>query len=480
MKKSLPYILLGVLVFFVVLIQVYAPKAINWKETFEKRDKNPYGDFILHDFLKDLFPDKTIEVKDRTLYETLNYYDYSSTSETVEESNETTDNSSEEKTDPLVDENNDAAQLSIDSTVLALDTTKETTTQEEPEDELQNSKIIHDVSNQYDSILFDLKNYVILNSTFSPGETDAKAILDFVEKGNCAFISAEEIKGTLADTLNLKFGNEFYERNFSGEDLEKGPKKDSIYLTLLNKNLKTYNKKYWYRDGTVSGYFSSFDTTNTIVLGKNSKDQASFIRVQFGAGIFLISSTPIAFTNYNMMFADNSEYISASLSYLPVRDTYWDEYYKNYRVVDSNSLRFVESQPPLYWAYYLAIVAGIVYIVFEAKRRQRIIPIVEPPKNTTVEFVSTIGRLYFQNGNHKDIANKKVHYFLEYIRTNFYLTTNVFDQEFIDKLAERSGIDKTKVAQLFTLIQFVQKAHSVTPRDLMELNKRMEEFKSKT
>jgi hypothetical protein len=325
-----------------------------------------------------------------------------------------------------------------------------------------------------------LKNYIFINSSFSPGETDANALLQFVSEGNTVFIAAEGIQGKFADTLNLQMNIGYYEKDFSSEDLKSNVKKDSIYLTLLNPRLKTYEKKYWYRDGTVTGYFSSVDTTNTVILGKNSEDKACYIQVRFGDGYFYISSTPVAFTNYNMMLANNADFISASLSYLPVRDTYWDEYYKNFRKDDSNSLRFIESQPPLNWAYYLALWSAIVYIVFESKRVQRVIPVVEPPKNTTVEFVSTIGRLYFQNGNHKDIAGKKIYYFLEYIRTNFYVASTEFDKEFIEKIAQRSGMDQTEVMQLFSLIQHVQRANSISQADLLELNRRIEAFRKKS
>ena len=461
MKRAVPFLLIIVLVLFVVLVQVYAPKAINWNETFEKKDKNPYGDFILHNFMEDIFPGKKIEVKKRTIYEELDYYDYSAPEEYSYDSS-------------AINKEN------IDSENLAEDTVSVSENTEVEEEELKNSRIIPDLHSQYDTSLADLKNYVFINSSFSPGETDAHALLDFVEKGNSVFISAQNISGVLADTLNIAVNNNYYEREFSQEDVQSTPKKDSIYLTLLNTNLKTKNKKYWYRDGTVTSYFSSFDTATTIVLGKNSKAQVSFIRVQFGMGVFLISTTPLAFTNYNMLLGDNAEFISASLSYLPVRDTYWDEYYKNYREVDSNQLRFIESQPPLFWAYYVALFATIIFIIFEAKRRQRIIPVVEPPRNTTVEFVTTIGRMYFQNGSHKDIAAKKIYYFLEYIRTKFYLNTNVFDTEFIDKVAERSGVEKAKITELFTLIKHLQKVLNVTRTDLMELSKRVEEFKNKT
>jgi hypothetical protein len=475
MKKALPFLLVGLLALFVVLVQLYFPKPINWKETFEKKDKNPYGDFILHDFLKDVFPGKKIEVKERTFYEVLDYYDYTEQDYTI--TTDTTSTYSYDTTAYTDVQGNYGDSLSVQDSISD---PIELNSQEILEEELQNSKIIPDIKTQFGSSDSSLKNYVVLNGSFSPGESDVNALLKFVQEGNCAFIAAEEITGVFADTLNIKMRNGFYEEDFSAQDLNSGPKKDSIYLTLLNTHLKTFGKKYWYRDGTVSGYFSSVDTTNTLVLGKNSDGKANFIRVQYGAGVFLISSTPRAFTNYNMMLANNAEYISASLSYLPVRDTYWDEYYKTYREADANSLRFIESQPPLYWAYYLSLCAAFLYIVFESKRRQRVIPVVEPPRNSTVEFVSTIGRLYFQNGNHKDIAAKKVYYFLEYIRTNFYLNTNEFDKEFIEKVTGRSGIDKTKVSQLFALIQHFQQSNGVSQADLLEMNKRLEEFKKES
>jgi hypothetical protein len=479
MKKALPFILVGLIALFVVLVQLYFPKPINWMETFEKKDKNPYGDFILHDFLKDIFPGQKIEVKDRTFYEVLDYYDYtqdystqSDTANTYSYDTTAYNNVNEKYYDSL--------KYLTDTATTLLDTVNSNNAAETVEEDLQNSKIIPDIKTQFDSSQSGLKNYVVINSSFSPGESDVNAILKFVQDGNCVFIAAQEITGTLADSLNIKTKIGYYEEAFSSKDLKSGPKKDSIYLTLLNTKLKTYEKKYWYRDGTVTGYFSSIDTANTLVLGKNSEDKINFIRVQYGAGVFLISSTPLAFTNYNMMLANNAEYIAASLSYLPVRDTYWDEYYKNYREADTNSLRFIESQPPLYWAYYLSLCSAFIYIVFESKRRQRVIPVVEPPRNSTLEFVSTIGRLYFQNGNHKDIAAKKIYYFLEYIRTNFYLNTNEFDKEFIEKVAARSGIDKTKVSQLFALIQHFQKANGASQADLLELNKRLEEFRKES
>jgi len=53
-------------------------------------------------------------------------------------------------------------------------------------------------------------------------------------------------------------------------------------------------------------------------------------------------------------------------------------------------LKYILSQESLKWAYYILIVSIIVYIIFQGKRKQRVIPLIPPLKNTTLEFVRII------------------------------------------------------------------------------------------
>lgn len=52
------------------------------------------------------------------------------------------------------------------------------------------------------------------------------------------------------------------------------------------------------------------------------------------------------------------------------------------------------------------------------------------PKNTTLEFVKTVGNLFYRTQNHKNIAHKKITYFLNYLRTHYRLDTSHFNEEF--------------------------------------------------
>jgi hypothetical protein len=114
--------------------------------------------------------------------------------------------------------------------------------------------------------------------------------------------------------------------------------------------------------------------------------------------------------------------------------------------------------------------------VLGIKRRQRIIPIIEPLRNTTLDFVDTIGTLYYQQGSHKEIAEKHISYFLSFLRSSFRMITTVYDDVFITRLSERSGIEKDKIKNLFNYISYIKAKQSIHEQELLQLNRMIEDF----
>src|SRR5690606_28020185 len=129
-------------------------------------------------------------------------------------------------------------------------------------------------------------------------------------------------------------------------------------------------------------------------------------------GSFYLSSVPGAFTNYYVLKPRQNRYAAQALSHLPVAPVWWDEYQKQGPVGDSSVFRVLLCHDALTWAYYIALGALFLFVVFESKRTQRIIPVLEKPRNTTLEFVKVIGNLYYNHRDHRAIAEKKVNYFL--------------------------------------------------------------------
>lgn len=316
----------------------------------------------------------------------------------------------------------------------------------------------------------DSKNMLFVNNQFSPDSLEVKKLLDQVKNGRNIFIAAREINGKLADTLQIEISDPPI---FTGSELT--TEEDSARLSFTEKT-EQQKDRWFYPSKLASYHFISFDTLNTTVLGTAKDSTSNYIKVQRGNGAFYIHTIPYVFTNYYMRDYQKAVYAFRALSYLPVAPTIWDEYYKAGRAVSSSPLRYVVSHHYLKWAWITTLAGLFLFIIFRAKRRERIIPEITEPQNTTVEFTKTIGQLYHQSGNHKELATQKIKYFMEYIRAELNLETEQTDQKFIEHVAQRSGTDIEIVENLFSHINKVQNQDNLSSSDLWELNDQLKLF----
>jgi hypothetical protein len=375
------------------------PKPIDWRSSYMKKDKIPYGTSALYEMLPFLFPSSTITDMELPLYNSLNDQQYSKA------------------------------------------------------------------------------NYLIINEEFNPDELDVRKLLDFVKKGNTLFFSTNNVSEKLQDTLKFETASVFDEE-ISGNDSISNKKmyswQEEVKINLYNPALKDtigYTGKV--RENT---YLSSFDTATVTVLGHIGFKKINFIKMPFGKGNIFIHTTPELFINYNFLDEKRSDYASKVLSYLPVQQVLWDEYYKSGKIKNTNPLRVIMDHKALTTAYFVLLFSILLFILFGVKRKQRIIPIVEPLRNTTLEFVDTIGTLYYQQGSHKEIAEKQINYFLSFLRTSFRMITTEYDDIFITRLSERCGIERSKIKNLFNYISYLKAKQDIHEQELLQLNSMIEDF----
>lgn len=328
-------------------------------------------------------------------------------------------------------------------------------------------------------------NYIYVFRYFRADSLSLVKLLNYVQKGNSVFIASEIFFG-LDDTLNFK-------TSFV-KDLALN---DSISINFINTTIRK-SIDYKYQKQAADTYFEIKNPTKNknsfTILGKNSKGFPNFIQVDFGKGKFFLNTVPMAFTNFYMVKNDNADYVFKALSYLPEQPIFWDEYVnvmsigkaarstsksreaKGEEDTQESPFKFIISQPALKWAYFITLSALLIYLIFEGKRRQRIIPIMESPKNTSLQFVETIGSLYYHQKDHKAIAEKKITHLLAYIRTKFYLKTTEIDLEFRRDLSNKSGISSREINDLFDYISFVQNNDYIAENQLITLNEQIENF----
>lgn len=309
-------------------------------------------------------------------------------------------------------------------------------------------------------------NYILIAHDVKIDRNDQRELLRYVDRGNTVLVSAYQFPDSLGRQLGFKAD-------------EQAPQKADTTLRqyFVNPTLRP-SVGYVFRHDDGRNFLRITRPANITVLTRNTRREPTFIRVRYGRGQFLIHNLPLAFTNYYVLDPKSSDYAFNALSYLPTAPTYWDEYQKQGRFgkEQQSIFRFVWSQPALNWAYYLVVFGLLFYVLFAGKRTQRVIPVLEPPKNTSLEFVETIGQLYFQQGNHDNMARQKVQYFLADLRERYGLSTTALDREFTDRLAHKSGLSADEAADLTRLLRDAQRSVSLSEFDLLRLNRAMEQF----
>lgn len=372
------------------------PALPSLKETFSKRDKNPFGSYVFYNQVQQLFYNNTVNTRKENF-------------ETV-------------------------------------------------------WKDIYDTASVYISIS---KNLFL-------SEAGTKSMLEYVSDGNVLFISSENIDGGLLDSLNCKAAPVF-----SYGDVA------SLASTSVKTTKTIYqdSSAYSYFYFPMTNHFKSYDTSISNVLGTNVEGKANFIEVFYGKGRFYLHCEPRALSNYFLLQKKNYQYLQ---SFLPLNNVapehlYWDDYYNKRKYPASakgrsNAISLLLQHPATAWAFWLALVLLALYILFGSKRRQRIIEKISPNTNTTVAFTETVGRLYLQKKDNRNIAEKMITYFQEHIRKQYFLNTSQVNDDFITALSRKASVPKEITIALFQSIDMVHSSEEVSDQQLLLLNQQIEYF----
>lgn len=219
-------------------------------------------------------------------------------------------------------------------------------------------------------------------------------------------------------------------------------------------------------DSLYVGDFTSFDT---IVDEKERIERIDTfaikkvpvaVSVPYGKGEVIFVSSPLLFTNYGMLEGNTFVYIFRLMSYLADLPVYRTEAYVKtdaMLVAEQSPFREFIKRPPLRWALYLALLGVVLFMIFTARRRQRVIPIMSKPANRSLEFIQLIGTLYYQRKDHVDLVRKKFKLFAEELRKTAGVDisdVNTDDREYL-LLAEKTGMNSDRLKKVIRQIRLV-------------------------
>ena len=295
-----------------------------------------------------------------------------------------------------------------------------------------------------------------------------KKIHEQVAAGSTLFMAATDFPHYLKDTLTFRTAMTGFGSESTLKLTDKKLRKDSLFLDKLPS-----------RSG-----FALFSKKHEI-LGSATTDEyeagINFLKIPHGKGFFYLHSEPLFLTNYYLLKnPGSSKYAENVLGYLPDQQTVWFVEGKK-SSSSAGELSFILSQPALRYAWWLFLAGLLIFAIFNIKRKQRRIPIIEPKRNKSVEFVQSIGNLYLQEGDFHEMMAKKAQYFLHHVRQDLMLDTTELNEEFMNKLQVKTGADPEKIRKAVMLIEKARNPYAnVMKEDLFAINTVLDDILSGT
>lgn len=327
--------------------------------------------------------------------------------------------------------------------------------------------------------------FIAVTPKFMAETYEVRKLISFAENGNDVFISTHDISYAVKEIL----GCEMYDMNtptfFGEEDGLITGQPDSLGVSLLHPPF-TSGKKYYYPGKRFDATFTKINTVTTDVLGEDESGMTNFIHLQAGKGNLYLHLAPLTFSNYFLLHKNNMEYYEKVMSVInpEVKKIVWDEYFiykENYNQSRKKKswLSVLSRYPGLQAALITAILTLLVYMLLEMRRKQRYIPALARPKNDSLDFVSTIGRLYYDRSDHKNLCRKMGAYFLEHIRSRYKLPTGNLDDAFVTNLQFKTGVEEQEIRGIVSFIKYIEDTPAVSAAEVTEFHKQLESFYKK-
>lgn len=287
-----------------------------------------------------------------------------------------------------------------------------------------------------DSLFMASPHALVVLTEEGLSEADVRLAIQLAEQGHVLLLTSE-LSGLLADTLHVypRYKNYFnpyflthnalrYDTLCWVEPLSDGsPRADSLRLPIVDAMLGGTiepQKEACYVPLLQRCEAATGETAYEVVTDSSTfvySGEYYAMAFPMGKGEIIMMTAPLLFTNYGILHESSETIIRRlmnRLGQMPVVRT--EAYVRSTAQTEQSPFYVFLQRPPLRWALYLAMLTVLLFMLFTARRRQRVIPVVRPPCNGNLEFVEHVGTLFFQQGDHRGLVERKLSYTAEEVR----------------------------------------------------------------
>lgn len=284
---------------------------------------------------------------------------------------------------------------------------------------------------------------------------EVNAIFSMANNGSHVMLVAHGVGDFMCNRLGIRmwgYGNSFDLQNFVKYNKER----ESFEWVSEENGYKP--RRFMVFKPLITRKFN-FETDSLDNVIRPCLDQQATLRhdavsatFRQGKGYITFCSLPLLFSNYGIVDQDNATFSLRLLTLMKDLPVVRTEAYcpQTSDEVQQSPLRYAISQPPLRWALYTLMVGALLFLIFEGRRRQRVIPIEKAPENHSLEFIHLVGSLYYHSRERRSLVVRKWTYFAEELRRNIHLdvTDASEDDVTLPTLARLTTIDEQEIRTL--------------------------------
>lgn len=457
-----------------VYFKYYYKAPVNWTESYQETREDPFGTSILYNLLEGISGSKGVKKVDNALHRYLKRQEHGSHANYVFVGEVL--NMSEEDADSLIAFARQGNDVFISAQQIPFEFNRQlhynlVLSNENEQTEQSDSTVV-------DSILTNTEE--IPEPEVVPEEWMESTEDTTIPDSQYVAIDSTVITDTTATPVSDNF---VYQFKYTDDSLvhfhfthpQLNQQQDYIFQYMSDFK---FSKRWWtYFNDSIQ----ADSGVKRTLLAYLQPNKPVFYRYQIGKGRVYLHTLPLTLTNLYLRQELTLDYINKLFTDLKPGVVYWDSYHRYYSGEgegDGNGkaspLNYLLSKPSLAWAWYLGLFATGAFLLFFGKRQQRVIPLLSPKTNTSMEFAQTLARFYKKGGATK-IAEIKMRNFYMFIWEKYKIPSDLPKVDYIARIAQYSGIGEIEITKIFLLVDLLNESKG-KPQELLEFQKSIEYF----
>lgn len=322
-----------------------------------------------------------------------------------------------------------------------------------------------DVVDRWPSSLGDTAVYVVITPRWDAGDDTLNALFDWVDGGGTLFVATEGLSESVSAMIEAHGQHVWHAESVRFVD------GTSIGGQTFFDSLPAPVRSRLAFSTDVDGMYDT--------IAVDELQQPVMLRRSIGAGTLILCSMPRVLTNYGLLHAPSKRLSETFLDRIDRRrPIVWDEVFKHPSMRSRTPGRsgVLSQYPPLRWAFGLCVVGALLYVFVYSRRIQRPIPLIEPEKNTSADFVDTVAAAHEARQDAGAMVDVMIHLFFDHVTRQLRIDRIESDDALAAAVAVAGGGSADACRAVLRQIERLRQSETITDDDMVDFHQSLQTY----